>query len=143
MALPVLLLLGGLGWGVNHFFLYTPPPPPPPPLTIDPTVPARVPEPGEISLKPFYINFAGEPEIIVEMSVTLYYNDIPDQELIIANLPSVRGVIFRLTKNKGSQVVTSGTMQRALRQELIRAANAALGSEAISYVQLTQFRILH
>ncbi|MCL2029839.1 MAG: flagellar basal body-associated FliL family protein [Deltaproteobacteria bacterium] len=135
----LLLVLTGLGWGVHRLFFHSPPPRI---LVINPAVPQRDPEPGEVLLRPFYINFAGEPEAIVEMSVQLYYNDLPDRELIETNLPVVREAIFRLTRIKGSQVVTSGEMQRALRQELIRAANEALGAEAVSYVQFTQFRIL-
>ena len=142
LVLPTLAVLVVLGLVVHRLFIHTPPPPPEV-LVIDPAPSAREPEPGEIPLKPFYINFAGEPEVIVEMSAVLYYNDISDRELIEANLPSVREVIFRLTRNKGGQVVTNGGMQRALRQELRQAANEALGAEAISYVQLTQFRILH
>ncbi|MDR2725718.1 MAG: flagellar basal body-associated FliL family protein [Candidatus Adiutrix sp.] len=142
LVLPALVVLVGLGFVIHRLFIHTPPPPPEV-LVIDPTVPPREPEPGEVPLKPFYINFAGEPEVIVEMSAVLYYNDISDRELIEANLPSVREVIFRLTRNKGGQVVTNGGIQRALRQELRQAANEALGAEAISYVQLTQFRILH
>ena len=142
LVLPSLLVLSGLSFGVYRLFIYKPPPPPKP-LVIDATVPFREPEPGELPLLPFYINFAGEPETIVEMSVMLYYNDAPDKDLIAANLPAVREVIFRITQSKGSQVVTSGEIQRTLRRELAQAANAALGAEAVSYVQLTQFRILH
>jgi flagellar basal body-associated protein FliL len=141
LALPALVVLAGLGWAIHRLFLYTPPPPPPI-LVIDPTVPAREMEPGALPLNPFYINFVGDPETIVEMAVQLFYNDVPDRELVEANLPLVREIIFRLTKNKGNQVVTSGELQRALRRELLQAINAALEAEAISYVQLTQFRIL-
>jgi len=140
---PILMLLGGLGWFAHQHFNQAPPPPPPV-LVIDPTVPPRGElEPGEMLLKPFYINFAGQPETIVEMTVMLYYNDTPDRELIEANLPVVREVVFRLTRNKGRQVVTNANLQRALRRELVKETNAALGAEAVSYIQLTQFRILH
>jgi len=142
LVVPAILILIGLGWAVHRLFIHTPPPPPQV-LVIDPSLPPHEPEPGEVPLKPFYINFAGEPEVIVEMSAVLYYNDISDRELIVENLPSVREVIFRITRSKGSEVVTNGGIQRALRQELLQAANEVLGAKAISYVQLTQFRILH
>jgi flagellar basal body-associated protein FliL len=142
LVVPGVLILVGLGWGAYRLLIHTPAPPPQV-LVIDPSLPPPDPNPGEVPLERFLIPFAGTPEVIVEMSVTLYYNNVSDRELIVDNLPSVRAAIFHITRNKGSQVVTDGGLQRALRQELRQAANEALGAEAISYVQLTQFRILH
>ena len=112
-------------------------------LVIDPLPPPREPEPGALDLAPFFINFqASRPEIIMEMRVVLHYNDLPDKHLIEEKMPLVRDIIFRLTQNKGRQVVTSGDLQRELRQELTEAINASLDGEKLSYVQISQMQLL-
>ena len=112
-------------------------------LIIDPNIPPREPNPGEIALKPFYINFpAGSSEIIIEMTVTIHYEYLNDRPDIERRLTAVRDVIYRVTQAKGAQVATNGELQRSLRQELVEKSNLVFNENKISYVQIDQIRIL-
>ncbi len=137
-----LLLLGGIGFAVFALF-FTEEEPPPPPLIINPQPPARNLIPGDLPLEPFYLSFPGsQGETIVEMTVSLHYLDEPDKLILDAQLPEVRDIIYRLTQSKGSQVISSGEIQSALKLELAKALNTALKGERLSYVQIQQIRIL-
>lgn len=115
----------------------------PPDLVIDPSIPPREPVPGEITLEPFFINFpAGPSETIIEMTVILYYEDLPDRAEIERKLTAVRDVIYRVTQGKGAQIVTNGELQKVLRQELAEKSNLLFDANKITYVQIGQIRIL-
>jgi flagellar basal body-associated protein FliL len=141
---PVLLLVFGLGFGVYKLFFFSPSAEEgPAPLVIDPTVPPREPLPGSLDLGAFYVNFPGDRgETIMEMTVVIYYKDLPDRAAIEARLPLIRDIIYLVAQGQGSQVISNGEAQRQLRQIAAEQANAALGGEHIDYVQVSQIRIL-
>ena len=145
IALPTLAAALGLVFGVYKlFFSSKEDPGAAREQVIDPRVPPRDPQPGEMPLEAFYISFPGsQGDTLVEMTVVLYYNDFPDQAAVGEQLATVRDLIFRAAQGKGSQVISDGEMQKALREELAANINLALGREAVSYVQITQIRILH
>ena len=145
IAVPALVVLLGLVFGAYKiFFSSEEETPAAREAIIDPRVQPRDPEPGEMTLGAFYIGFPGnQGDTLVEMTVVLHYNDFPDQAVIEERLATVRDLIFRATQGKGSQVISDGEMQKALREELAANINLVLGREAVSYVQITQIRILH
>lgn len=148
IAVPALLIVLGLGFGLYKLVFSgggdeekTVAE-----LIIDPAVPPREPEPGIIDLDPFYISFpagAGAGETVVEMSLSLHYNDLPDRLALEDRLPAVRDLIYRAAQAKGEQLASSGEVQRVLREELLPLLNALAGSDdGLDYVQLVQIRIL-
>ena len=145
IVVPALVVALGLVFGVYKlFFSSKQDPGAARELVIDPRVPPRDPQPGEMPLEAFYIGFPGnQGDTLVEMTVVLHYNDFPDKAVVGEQLGTVRDLIFRAAQGKGSQVISDGEMQKALREELAANINLALGHEAVSYVQITQIRILH
>lgn len=144
LLVPALLLVGGLGFGLYKLFFSSPAAESgPAPLVIDPNVPLREPQPGSLDLGAFYVNFPGERgETIMEMTVVLYYKDLPNRAAIEARLPLIRDIIYLASQGQGSQVISNGEAQRQLRQVAAEQANAALGGNHIDYVQISQIRIL-
>lgn len=144
IVVPALLVALVLIFGIYKFFLAKEDVAEVRELVIDPRVPPRDPVPGELSMEAFYIGFPGsQGDTLVEMTVVLHYNDVTDKALIEERLPAVRDLIFRATQGKGSQVISDGEIQKGLRQELADNINLALGRASVSYVQITQIRILH
>lgn len=144
IAVPAVLLAMGLIFGVYKIFFSKEQVPVVRELAIDPRVPPRDPEPGEMSLEAFYVGFPGsQGDTLVEMTVVLHYNDFPDKAAVEERLATVRDLIFRGAQSKGSRVISDGEMQKVLREEMTANINLALGREAVSYVQITQIRILN
>ncbi|MDR1045406.1 MAG: flagellar basal body-associated FliL family protein [Candidatus Adiutrix sp.] len=139
-----LLVLVGLGVGLYKFFFSGPKVDESQAvLVIDPQAPPRDPVPGDLELPPFYLNFSGpQGETIVEMTVTLYYPDLPDRFILEERMAAVRDIIARAAKEQGGQVVTSAELQRALRQSAADQVNSGLGGPHLSYVQISQIRVL-
>lgn len=145
IVIPALLFLSGAAFGLYKlFFSSSGASPAAREAVIDPRVPPRDPVPGEMPLEPFYIAFPGsQGDTLVEMAIVLHYNDFPDKAAVGEGLVTVRDLIFRAVQGKGSRIISDGEMQKALREELAADINLALGREAVSYVGITQIKILH
>lgn len=144
IVVPALLIVGGLIFGLLALFSEpdTSELPPPPPV-FSPDLPPREAVLGEMRLESFYISFPGRSnDTIIELSLVLHYNDSPDALLIRGKMTDLRDIIYRVTQGRGSLIITDSELQRGLREELRERANALLGGDYISYVQIDQIRIL-
>jgi flagellar basal body-associated protein FliL len=146
LVVPAVVVLLGLIFGLYKLFFSGPPEAPltpEKPLVIETRAPPREPTPGEIQLGPFYINFPGRRnDIMAEMFVVIYYEDAPDRFFIENELTVIRDIVYRVTQGLGAEVIADSQLQKRLRQELMEKANAALGAPRISFIQISQLRVL-
>ncbi|MDR1922383.1 MAG: hypothetical protein LBS31_11695 [Candidatus Adiutrix sp.] len=146
LIIPAAVALLGLILGAYKIFFSRPPEAPlapEKPLVIETRAPPREPAPGEIQVGPFYINFPGRrSDIVAEMFVVIYYEDAPDRFFIENELTVIRDIIYRATQGLGAEVIADSQLQKRLRQELTEKSNAALGAPRISFIQISQMRVL-
>ena len=147
---PIVLVLFALLFTAYKLFFSASPEeesPPAAPLKIEqPLPPPLEPEPGELTLPPFFINLEAKnpkaPETVIELVVVLQYADKADEKTINNNIIVIRDIIFRLVHSKEPKLVGDSQEQSQLKLELTELINKALGSPIVTAVRFISLRTI-